>query len=260
MKIIYLPIFSKASNLSSSVKCCNLLGKVSTWFHLNRFSPKHHSRPCRWRQWWSVVRLPAAVPIDESLVSTVDMVGTSKRDRQNVSESTSSSKKGTIVIQGKKFKRISRFGSQWWLHECCICLGLSPCTSWNILYFTRPLQFDFVSSLEIQSKSSACSKQNHSDKLKQSTAMEKLSKTYHIHSYHTETPHQTATVALVFFPSVTSFHTKATMVFCHNYDSAEAPQGTGHQEDVFLTVQDLTKHQSVVEILLMFSSGWWGLV
>ena len=29
--------------------------------------------------------------------------------------------------------------------------------------------------------------------------MEKLSKTYHIHSYHTETPHQAATVALVFF-------------------------------------------------------------
>lgn len=36
-----------------------------------------------------MVPQPAAVPIDESLVSTVDMVGTSKRDRQIVSESNS---------------------------------------------------------------------------------------------------------------------------------------------------------------------------
>lgn len=227
------------------MKFCNLLGKVSTWFHLNRFWPKHHSHPCRWRQWWSVVRLPAAVPIDESLVSTVDMVGTWKVidkswvrviPRGTWSMDQAKQKKRTIIIHGK-FKIRKPMVIELVLHS----LGIITVYFWNILYFTRPLQFDFVSSLEIQSKSSACSKQNHYGKLKQSTAMEKLSKAYHIHSYHTETLHQTATVALAFFPSVTSFHImmsslKATMVFCHNYDSAEAPGGTGHQEDVFLTV------------------------
>ena len=144
--------FSKASNLSSSVKLCNLLGKVSTWFHLNRFSPSnlHEFHPsiilirvddangdlwfrsqqlCQsmnhWFQlltWWAPQK-----GIDKTWVKVHHQA-----------------KKRTIIIQGKKFKRISRFGSQWWLHECCICLGLSPCTSRNILSVTRPLQFDFV--------------------------------------------------------------------------------------------------------------------
>lgn len=148
VKIIYLPIFSKASSLSSSVKLCNLLGKVSTWFHLNRFSPKHHSHPCRWRQLWSVVPQPAAVPIDESLVSTVDMVGTWKViDKSWVrvipggtwSMDQAKQKKRTIIIQGKfKIRKPTVIASV--LH----LLGIITVYFWNILYFTRPLQFDFV--------------------------------------------------------------------------------------------------------------------